>query len=95
MDISKTAWINHWFFLSVMCCFQLFSFFSFLVHVNVPKLYKSIEQLYILLFRNSKNRITLIQCVKLLSKLYPTYKGKQRNKNFKRAIQFLAIAIYT
>ena len=61
----------------------------------MPKLYKSIEQLYISLFRNSENRITLIQCVKLLSKLYPTYKAKQRNKNFKWAIQFLAIAIYT
>ena len=41
--------------------FRVVVFFSFSVHVNVPKLYKSIEQLYILLFRNSKSRITLSQ----------------------------------
>ena len=37
--------------------------FSFSVHVNVSKLYKSIKHLYVFLFRNSKNRITLSQCL--------------------------------
>ena len=82
--------------LFVIYCYQPFSFFSFSVHANVLKLYKSTEQLYLLLFRNSKNRITSSQCLKLLSSCTQhTKQNKQRNKNFKWTIQFLTIAIYT
>ena len=55
----------------------------------------------VLLFRNPKKRITLSECLitkeaefKSLAKLYPTYKTKQRNENFKWVIQFLAITTY-
>ena len=72
--------INIQFCYLLYIVFSVFLFFSISVHVNVLKLYKSIEQLYILLLRNSKNRITLSQCLKLLSKSYPTYKAKQTKK---------------
>ena len=70
--------------------FQIFDFniniqFYYLLYIVIsfflffPPQCRNIEQLYILLFRNSKNRITSSQCLKLLHKLYPTYKAK-RNK---------------
>ena len=43
--------------------FRLFLFFSFLVHVNMHKLYKSIEQLYCYLEILKTNRITLRQWI--------------------------------
>ena len=58
-----STYVNSQFCYLLYIAFSFFSFFSFSVHVNMPKLHKNIEQLYILLFRNFKNRITLTQCL--------------------------------
>ena len=56
------------------------------MHVNVHKLYKGIDWVNDLLSKEAE--------FKSLVKLYPTYKAKQRNKNFKWTVHFLAIATY-
>ena len=73
------------------------------MHVNVHKLYKSIEQLYCYLeipktelhwviglsSKEAEFKLLSISCNQ------HTKQNKQTNKNFKWAIQFLAIATYT
>ena len=95
--------INNQFCYLLYIVFSFFFFFSFLVLVNVHKLYKGIEQLYSSL-EIAKTELHWVNNLllkevrfKSLAKLYPTYKkqNKQRNKNFKWTIQFLAIATYT
>ena len=72
----------------VIYCFQFFFFFlAFLVHVIMPKIYKSI-----LLFRNPKYIIILIESIAyhrempgtnhFVSCTQHTKQNKQRNKNF-------------
>ena len=95
---------KHSVLLPVIYFFQFFSsFFVFLVHVNMHKLCKSKEQLYcyleipktglhwvnVLSSKQAGFRLLSISCTQHIKQ------NKQRNKNFKRAIQFLAIATYT
>ena len=71
------------------------------MHVNVHKLYKGIEQMCCYL-KTPETELHWVNGLsskeaefKSLAKLQPTYKTKQRNENFKWAIQFLALATYT
>ena len=82
--------------------FSFFFFFSYLVHVNVHKVYNSMEQLYFYL-EIPKKELHWVNGLSSkeaglhhwLSCTQHTKQNRQRNENFKWAIQLLAIATYT